>query len=55
MTKREDISVCKEDLPITRRGPLGWGNRTEIIHPLVDPQTQSHISGTGGDPSAKLS
>lgn len=49
------ISVCKEDLPITRRGPLGWGNRTETIHPLVDPQTQPYINGSGGDSAAKPS
>lgn len=48
------MSVYK-DLLITRRGPLGWGNKTEIIHPLVDPQTQPYINGSRGDPSARLS
>lgn len=48
--KEGKISVWKEDLPVTRRGPLGWGNRTEIIHPLVVPQTQPSINGSGGRP-----
>lgn len=49
------ISVYKEDHPKTRRGPLAWGNRTEIIHRLVDPQTQPYINGSRGHSSAKLS
>lgn len=37
---------------VSGRGPLEWGNRIEIIHPLVGPQTQPYSSG--GDPCARL-
>ena len=35
-------------------GALGWRHRSKIIHPLVDPQTQSYINATGSGPSARL-